>query len=364
MMSVCLNEERLQAYLDDELSPDAAAAVISHLNGCAACDALARDLGQAMTLIESAFDEELPESVPTASLRARMEEAVAMSSSAAPSSSFGQFSLRRLVDSLNARLQDISPLRFGLAAAIVLIAIILAGGLAGGLAGRLRQSSTSKKDVVQRGDTKSPERKLSDQPVAQEQTGAKAGDKAGRKELKRFNRADIADRYIKPKPDRIEQPEQNEPAMAITTFRRAKHPANPTLRNEGTSEHLRQTQFLLRSVRNTPIEVGGAAFDLAYEKRLSRELLSKNRLLRRSAENKEDSQVEELLNDIEPLLLDIAHLPDKPTQGELLSVQELIREQKIIAMLQIYSAKEVQSPASRRKRITSPNARYGQKPAA
>jgi hypothetical protein len=124
------------------------------------------------------------------------------------------------------------------------------------------------------------------------------------------------------------------------------------------------TQLLLRSFRNTPSEEGAADIDLAYEKRLSRELLSKNRLLRRSAENKEDSRAEELLNHIEPLLLDIANLPDKPTQDEVRSVKELIREQKIIATLQIYSAREVRSPAFRRKKTAVPLNSINPKPSA
>lgn len=125
-----------------------------------------------------------------------------------------------------------------------------------------------------------------------------------------------------------------------------------------------RTQLLLRSFRNAPIEEAADAFDLAYERRLSRELLSKNRLLRRCAENREDSQAEELLSHIEPILLDIANLPDKPSQYEVRSVKELIREQKIIATLQIYSEREVRSPAFRRKRPAVLTDKFNPKPSA
>ncbi|HEX2522014.1 MAG TPA: hypothetical protein VHP35_07790, partial [Terriglobia bacterium] len=245
------------------------------------------------------------------------------------------------LNSLTARLQamDLFPRRLGLAAAIVIVAIVLAGGLAS----RLWRSATSKKDVVQQGDTNPAGRTSPNEPLARE-LRPEPPDREKRNEPKRLHRVDHLVHRIKiektrPEPTRIDPVEGIEPAGVILTARRTNPLGNATLRNPETSEHLRQTQLLLRSFRNTPFEQDAAAFDLAYEKRLSRELLSKNRLLRRSAENKEDSRAEELLSHIEPLLLDIANLPDKPSQDEVHSVKELIREQKIIATLQIYSSK-------------------------
>jgi anti-sigma factor RsiW len=343
-MAVCLNEETLQAYFDDELAPDAAAAVISHLIGCKACADYAREVELALKLIENAFDDELCESVPTASLRSRVEDAVvATSSSTAMAPSTGLFFWRQLLNSLTARLpaMDLFHRRMGLAAAIVVVAIVLAGGLAS----RLWRSATSepKKDVVQQGDTNAPGRTSPNEPMTREQR-PEPPDRDKRNEPKRLHSADHLVHRLKieptrPEPSRIEPVEGIEPAPVISNVRRMNTPGIATLRNPETSEHLMRTQLLLRSFRNTPFEQGAAAFDLAYEKRLSRELLSKNRLLRRTAENKEDSRAEELLSHIEPLLLDIANLPDKPSQDEVRSVKELIREQKIIATLQIYSSK-------------------------
>lgn len=334
-MAVCLNEKTLQAYFDGELAPDGAAAVITHLTSCAVCADYEREVKLAIILIENAFDEELPESAPTASLRSRTEAAVvAKSLSAASSPSGGLFSWRHLLNSLTARLQaeDLFPRRLGWAVAIAIVAIVLAGGLAS----RLWRPATSepKEDVVQRGDTNFPVRTSPDQPKAPE----RHVDIDKRNEPRRIRRAEQTAYRIKPESTRIEPVERIELTPTISTVRRAKPLGNAALRNPETSEHLMRTQLLLRSFRNTHFEGGADNFDLAYEKGLSRELLSKNRLLRRSAENKEDSQAEELLSHIEPLLLDIAHLPDKPSQDEVRSVKELIREQKIIATLQIYSA--------------------------
>jgi hypothetical protein len=82
-----------------------------------------------------------------------------------------------------------------------------------------------------------------------------------------------------------------------------------------------------------------AAFDVSYEKQFSKQLLAINRRLRRSAENKRVLSIEDLLTGIEPLLLDIANLPDNPAEDDVRSIKELIRKQEVVATLQMYSAK-------------------------
>jgi len=105
-----------------------------------------------------------------------------------------------------------------------------------------------------------------------------------------------------------------------------------------TNKHLGQTQLLLRSIRNAEDD---AVSDLAYERELSRELLSRNRLLRRRAEQRDLQRAEELLSHIEPILLDIANLPEQPAPEEMRSLKELIRSQQIIAELQLYTGKNL-----------------------
>jgi hypothetical protein len=39
------------------------------------------------------------------------------------------------------------------------------------------------------------------------------------------------------------------------------------------------------------------------------------------------------------LLLDIANLPDSPTQDDVRSIKDLIQRQEVVAALQFYSAK-------------------------
>jgi hypothetical protein len=106
-----------------------------------------------------------------------------------------------------------------------------------------------------------------------------------------------------------------------------------------TATHIEKAELLMRSFRNIRLPEGPAAFDVSYEKQFSKQLLANNRRLRRSAENKRVLSIEDLLTGIEPLLLDIANLPDNPAEDDVRSIKELIQKQEVVAALQFYSAK-------------------------
>ena len=106
-----------------------------------------------------------------------------------------------------------------------------------------------------------------------------------------------------------------------------------------TASHLEKASLLMRSFRNMKPSEDPAAFDVSYEKQFSKQLLANNRRLRRSAENKRVLSIEDLLTGIEPLLLDIANLPDNPAEDDVRSIKELIQKQEVVATLQLYSAK-------------------------
>ncbi|MDQ3011714.1 MAG: hypothetical protein M3X11_13530 [Acidobacteriota bacterium] len=104
-----------------------------------------------------------------------------------------------------------------------------------------------------------------------------------------------------------------------------------------SASHFEKAQLLLRSFRNARDQGKSAAIDVAYEKRQAGKLVYDNILLRRDAEAKGNLPVEEALNSLEPLLLDIANLSDKPSRGEVQVIRERIQKQEIIATLQITS---------------------------
>ncbi|MFN7945395.1 MAG: hypothetical protein U0Z53_08590 [Blastocatellia bacterium] len=115
----------------------------------------------------------------------------------------------------------------------------------------------------------------------------------------------------------------------------ASEPVLPALAPE---RHFEKAQLLLRAFRNGRFDEREAAPDLTYEKRKSRELVYDNILLRREASAKGNVPVEDVLSSLEPLLLDIANLPDKPAPEAVQAIRERVQKTEIVATLQIYSS--------------------------
>ncbi|HJR08249.1 MAG TPA: zf-HC2 domain-containing protein [Pyrinomonadaceae bacterium] len=103
------------------------------------------------------------------------------------------------------------------------------------------------------------------------------------------------------------------------------------------ARHVEQAQLLLRSFRNArPAEQGrSASSDLAYDKERSKKLLYQNIVLRREAASRGNLPVESLLDSLEPILIDIANLPDRPAPADVRAINERMRRKNLVAMLQI-----------------------------
>ncbi|HEX7998586.1 MAG TPA: zf-HC2 domain-containing protein [Pyrinomonadaceae bacterium] len=78
-MRECLEEGIIQAYVDGELSQEAAEKVAAHANGCATCAALIAEAGNELVLLATALEPEFSLPVPSERLRERLDASIAES---------------------------------------------------------------------------------------------------------------------------------------------------------------------------------------------------------------------------------------------------------------------------------------------
>jgi len=76
-MKECIDEGTLQAWFDGELGSEPAAAVASHVATCVVCAQAARTVEGENLLLSEALKPEFAQSIPTESLRYRVEAAIA-----------------------------------------------------------------------------------------------------------------------------------------------------------------------------------------------------------------------------------------------------------------------------------------------
>lgn len=106
--------------------------------------------------------------------------------------------------------------------------------------------------------------------------------------------------------------------------------------DQDTVNHIEQTQNLLLSIRNVPVSDSDEEIDVSYDKALSQRLLNENVVLRRDAEMKAKFPTKTLLADLEPLLIDIANLPDRARPEEVREIKERVQKTEIVAALMEY----------------------------
>jgi hypothetical protein len=103
------------------------------------------------------------------------------------------------------------------------------------------------------------------------------------------------------------------------------------------ARHVEKAQMLLRSFKNVQLAESSHAPDISYEKEQARKLLYRNIILRREAATQRNSPAEKLLSALEPILLDIANLPDHPAAADVRSIAQRMRKKEIMTALQVHS---------------------------
>lgn len=101
------------------------------------------------------------------------------------------------------------------------------------------------------------------------------------------------------------------------------------------ARHAERAEVLLRSFRNVRLPANNRALDVSYEKESARKLLYQNIALRRDAATRGDQSTTEVLNTLEPILLDIANLPNRAKARDVRSIEQHMKKKEIVATLQV-----------------------------
>ena len=97
-------------------------------------------------------------------------------------------------------------------------------------------------------------------------------------------------------------------------------------------DHLERSQMILVELMNaTP----GESLDISTQQRVAEDLVSENRLYRQAAKRDKDASVATLLDELERVLVDIAHEPSKLSGAELESVKQRIEAQGIVFKVRV-----------------------------
>lgn len=149
-------------------------------------------------------------------------------------------------------------------------------------------------------------------------------------------------RRLKPEGERTAPVQPPRPQVGVPpTYAMVEDPTESPLRlaraEMFTARHLEQSELLLRSFRNARPAKAGAAPAIAYERRRARQLLYQNIRLRREADDTGDVEVGSVLSSLEPILLDIANLRDKPDKDEITAIRERVERKNLVALLQVNS---------------------------
>lgn len=104
-----------------------------------------------------------------------------------------------------------------------------------------------------------------------------------------------------------------------------------------TAIHFERSETLLVAFRNVRLNEPGTAREIAYERKRAQQLVYQNMMLRREADAAGDVQISSLLENLEPILIDIANLPDKPDNDAMRVIRERVERKNIVPLLRVNS---------------------------
>ncbi len=101
-------------------------------------------------------------------------------------------------------------------------------------------------------------------------------------------------------------------------------------------DHLDRTEMILVELANTPAE---GKVDISAERELAQNLVNENRLYRQTAQRDKDTEIANVLDQVERVLIDISHHPDSVSGKELEQLQQRIQSQGVLFKVRVIESK-------------------------
>jgi len=123
-------------------------------------------------------------------------------------------------------------------------------------------------------------------------------------------------------------------------------------------DHLDRAQSVLLEISNAEADGAGRnhdkEVDISQQQERAQEMLISNRLYRQTAEHSGDNAVASVLDELEPVLLEIAHSPSKVSSSELEELQRGIESRGLMLKIRVLDStvRNKQKPAAQQRSAT------------
>jgi hypothetical protein len=109
-------------------------------------------------------------------------------------------------------------------------------------------------------------------------------------------------------------------------------------------DHLERSQMVLAELSNAPDHVG--KLDITDERAMASELLDDNRLYRQTARSTGNTAVANMLDDLERVLIEIAHSPTEVSSGQLDDLRQQIESRGLLFKVRVMGSEVRQQEAA------------------
>jgi putative zinc finger protein len=299
----CSFTEKISSLIDGELSPAEAREVERHLLTCSECEQLRADFLNLRNQLIS-FETTLKPEVQNRALKKIL---------AGPR----QTTTRGLQWS------------FGTPALVFAMLLVVAA-----IAGFVAYQNFNQRDrkYVAKVQTPSPAPTASAEPVSSPETKPSPAPATGSESHPPPNKGREEKSPQPVKRPLVREPKPGEQFAAI--------PAPPVRSADAetmTAMHFETTERLLLAFKNVRLDEPSAAEEVGYERKRAKQLVYQNMLLKREADAAGDVQISSLLENLEPILIDIANLPDQPDENTVRTIRERVERKNIVGLLRVNS---------------------------